>query len=303
MKKEYFCIALTALMFGSMEVACKLAGNGLEAFQLCFLRFTIGGLMILPVAFAEIKKRGRMPSARELGYCLICGIVGVTVSMVLFQLGVSNCNASSAAVIISTTPIFTMVFAHFILKDRMNSVSALVIALTVAAICFMIRPWDMQPGNTVEGFVFMILAAVFLGLYTVMGKKGISELGAFSFTSFSFLGGCAVLLIVILALHKPIVAGIGENWGLLLYVSIGVTGLGYLSYFTAIKLSDAVTGSTAFVLKMAVAPVIAMIVLHETIAWNVIVGIVAAATASVLNIYNKRRTGNEIPGDNFPAEG
>ena len=300
MKKVYVYILLTALMFGSMEVACKIAGNSLDAFQLCFLRFLIGGLILLPVALIDIKNNDDIKLTKSsLAYCALCGFVGITVSMVLFQLGVMYCNASTAAVIICMTPVFTMIFTKCIKRERFDGISVGIIVLTLGAIVMMIRPWEIQEGNTVQGFIFMILAAVFFALYSVMGKKGMAELGSFAFTSFSFLAGCAVLFVIMLILDKPIVAGISDNWALLLYVGIVVTGLGYYCYFSAIKYSDAVTGSMAFVLKIAIAPIIAVVTIHETLLWNTIAGMIIAISASGLNVYNnKRKERDELQGDN-----
>ncbi len=53
MKKAYIFVILTAFLFGTMEVACKLAGSELDPFQLTFLRFAIGGLILLPFAVAS----------------------------------------------------------------------------------------------------------------------------------------------------------------------------------------------------------------------------------------------------------
>ena len=57
MKKAYGFVVLTALLFSTMEVACKVAGNDLDPFQLTFLRFLIGGLILLPFGIAEMKKK------------------------------------------------------------------------------------------------------------------------------------------------------------------------------------------------------------------------------------------------------
>ena len=38
MKKAYGFVVLTAFLFGTMEVACKVAGNQLDPFQLTFIR-------------------------------------------------------------------------------------------------------------------------------------------------------------------------------------------------------------------------------------------------------------------------
>ena len=46
MKKAYIYVLITALLFGTMEVSCKIGGSDLDPFQLTFLRFLIGGLVL-----------------------------------------------------------------------------------------------------------------------------------------------------------------------------------------------------------------------------------------------------------------
>jgi drug/metabolite transporter (DMT)-like permease len=147
----------------------------------------------------------------------------------------------------------------------------------------------MQPGNTAIGIIFMLLAAFFFGWYTVAGKISVKKMGIMAQTSFSFILGSMVLLVVILIMGRPVFAGVPENWMAVAYVSIFVTGLGYFCYFKAIKHSDATTGSIAFFLKPAIAPVIAVIVLHEHIMWNTYIGIGLFLMASYMNIRGKRR--------------
>ena len=66
MKKAYGFVVLTAFLFGTMEVACKVAGNQLDPFQLTFIRFAIGGLILLPFATVELRKAKIRLTARDL---------------------------------------------------------------------------------------------------------------------------------------------------------------------------------------------------------------------------------------------
>ena len=209
--------------------------------------------------------------------------------MMFFQLGVSNSNASTASVLISINPLFTMVFAHFFTSEKLNRHKFIVLGFGLLGIIFMIRPWDVQEGNTVIGIVYMLLAAIFFGAYTIAGKVSAQKLGIMAQTSISFILGSFVLLIMMLIMGKPVVAGVADNLPLVIYISLFVTGLGYFSYFMAIKCSDAATGSLAFFLKPAIAPVMAVIFLHETILWNTYLGIGLILVGSYLNIrYQKK---------------
>lgn len=293
MKKAYFFVVLTAFLFGTMEVACKAAGNQLDSFQLTFLRFAIGGLILLPFAAAELKQNRIKLTAKDILILAGVGALGIPLSMVFFQLGVMNSNAATASVLICINPFFTMVFAHFFTEEKLNRNKFIVLAIGLAGLIFMIKPWNIQEGNTVIGIVYMLLAAVFFGAYTVAGKVSVQKMGIMAQTSISFILGSLILFIIILITGKPVVAGVTDSFILVLYVGIFVTGLGYYSYFMAIKNSDAATGSLAFFLKPAIAPVMAVIFLKETILWNTYIGIGLILAASYMNIRYQRKN-NEI---------
>ncbi|MHC1721653.1 MAG: DMT family transporter [Aminipila sp.] len=294
MKKVGVFIFLTAFLFGTMEVALKLAGTGLDAFQLTFLRFIIGGILLLPFAIKEIGKNQTKLGIKDFGYLLYLGIICIPVSMLFFQLGVMHSNASTASVIMCINPLFTMIFAHFMSDEKFNKKKLIVLMWGILGLIFMIRPWDIQEGNTPLGILFMLIAAATFGLYTVAGKNSIKKMGIMAQTSISFILGSLVLLIIMLGMKKPVLQGVVDNIAIVMYISIFVTGLGYYFYFSAIKNSDATTGSIAFFIKPAIAPVIAVIVLGDKLLWNTYIGIALILIASYLNIFNKKIEGKDI---------
>lgn len=139
------------------------------------------------------------------------------------------------------------------------------------------------------GMGLMIGAAFVFGLYTVAGKQAQRKIGLMAQTSISFLFGSGFLLVIMLILGRPVISGIPGNVPVILYAGIMVTGVGYFFYFKAIELADASTGAFAFFLKPAIAPIIAVIVLKETILWNTVVGIAFVLAASLLNILHQKR--------------
>lgn len=289
MKKAYYFVVLTALLFSTMEVACKVAGSDLDPFQLTFLRFLIGGLVLLPFGLSEMKRKGIRPEKMDMIKLLGVGTIGIPVSMVLFQVGIMNSNASTASVLFSINPLFTMVCAHLLTTEKVTRQRVTALMIGIIGLVFIIRPWDVQEGNTVFGTAMLLLAAITFGFYTVTGKMVSQKIGAVAQAAISFLLGSAVLLAVMLIVGKPVLDGVTDNFAIVLYTGIFVTGLGYYAYFTSIRLADATTGSFAFFLKPAIAPVIAVIVLKETILWNTFAGIGFILLASYMNIkYQKK---------------
>ena len=101
-----------------MEVAAKYTGGAFNSIQLTFLRFLIGGLMLLPFAISDLKKRGHSLTAGDLGYLLFLGVISISISMTLLQVSMIGINANLAAIIICTNPLFTMIFAHFVADGK-----------------------------------------------------------------------------------------------------------------------------------------------------------------------------------------
>ena len=289
MKKVYAYILITAFLFGSMEVACKIGGSSFDALQLTFLRFAIGGIILLPLAYNELKKRGYRLRREDILQLTAVGALGIPVSMVLFQMSIMASNASTVAVLICTSPFFTMIFAHIFTNEKLNGYKLTVLGVALLGVFFMLRPWDVQAGNTMKGMLMMLLSAFFFGAYTVAGKVCVEKMGLMAQTSLSFLLGSAILLVILLATGRPVTQGVADNIPIVLYVGIFVTGIGYYCYFKAIEMSDAATGSFAFFLKPAIAPVLARIFLGEVILWNTVLGIGLILIASLVNIVNQKR--------------
>ncbi len=293
MKKAYLFVIITALLFGTMEVSCKVGGASLDPFQLTFTRFVIGAAILLPFAIGHLRKHNIRLTARDHLSLAVAGVLGVTISMSLFQIAIMMCNASTVSVLFCVNPFFTMAFAHFMTNEKMNRHKAGVLFFALCGIVFMLRPWDVQEGNSVQGMALMILAAFIFGFYTVFSKQSQQRFGLMAQTSISFLYGSAVLLILLLVTGRPIIDGLSESIPIVIYTGVLVTGLGYFCYFKAIELSDAATGAFAFFIKPVIAPIIAVIVLHETILWNTVVGILLILTASIINIYYQRKKSYE----------
>ncbi|MGI6737610.1 MAG: DMT family transporter [Anaerovoracaceae bacterium] len=289
MKQVYGFVILTAFLFGTMEVSLKIAGGNLDSFQLTFLRFAISGLMLLPFGLAEIHSSGVRLIWKDFVWLLLVGCMGIPLSMLCFQLGVERSAASTASVLICMNPMFTMIIAYFFAGEPMTRAKTTCFFVGIIALIFMIRPWDLQAGNTPAGMILMVISAVTFSMYTVMSKKSVARMGVMAQTSLSFLMGSAVLLVIILLMGRPVLQGVVENKWLVLYIGICVTGIGYWSYFMAIKRSDASTGSIAFLIKPAIAPVMAVLILGEHLAWNSIIGIILLLTASFINLRENQR--------------
>src|SRR5665648_1287995 len=136
-KKVIIYIFLTAFLFGTMEVALKIAGSEMDSFQLTFLRFMIGGIFLIPFAVKENKKNMIRLDFKDFIWVLLLGVLCIPLSMLFFQLGIMKSNASTAAVLMSVSPLFTTIFAYIILKEKFSKPKVAGLLAGLTGICLL----------------------------------------------------------------------------------------------------------------------------------------------------------------------
>lgn len=296
MKKVVSYILLSAILFSTMEIALKIASSGFDPFQMSCIRFLIGGIIILPFAVKELKKRNVILRKEDYKYFTMLGIICIIVSMSFFQFAVEYTSAYVVAVVFCTNPMFTMIFAHFLTDEKLNKSKVIALGISIIGLIFILNPFHISLNNDFIGIILSAVSAVTFGLYSALGKKRIQKYGGLAQTSFSFIFGSIILLIILIIVKKPVLHGITENnILLLLYIGVAVTGIGYLAYFMAMEKANATTASLVFFVKPAIAPILAMIILKEIITWNVIVGIICILVGSYKNIdFNQIKSCNNL---------
>lgn len=296
MKRGYLYIAVTTLLFSSMEVALKLISGQFNPIQLNFSRFLIGGLVLIPFAMRELKKRGRKLDGKALGSFALLGLMGIAVSMSLYQLSVTRIQASVVGVLFSSNPVFVTLFAFLLLHETISKNQIAGLVLDVAGIVLIIQPWHLRLDAL--GVVYVLLATLLFALYGVCGKRQCARFGGIVVTCFVFLFGAAEMIALAGLTHIPALsAGLDTfasipfftgytltNLPIVLFIYIGVTGIGFTCYFLSMEVTSAQTTSLVFFFKPALAPLLAFLVLHEAIPGNMLSGIACILCGSLVSI-------------------
>lgn len=289
MKKGYVYIILSAVIFSTMEIVGKMIAIKINPYQLTFIRFLIGGLILLPFSIREIKTRKLILNIKDYMFFLFMGILCVAIGMTIFQAAVLYTKASTVAIVFSTNPMFTVPFAFLILKETITRRTIFSLFLSFIGILFILNP--LGHTSDYKGILLAVLSAIIFSLYSVIGKLRITKYGSFLSNCFTFLFGDLVLLICLLLFKVPIISGInGTNIVQLIYLGVVVTGFGYVFYFLAMKETSAIAASTVFFIKPALAPLLALLILHESLSINTLAGIFLILIGSYVSIMAKKRS-------------
>ena len=304
MKKSYsgyLYIVLCAIIFSTMEVMLKTVSGVFQPMQITDIRFLVGGILLIPFALRSLRQKGARFSAADIPYFAFTGFLCVAFSMVLYQMAITYTKASVVAVIFSCNPIFVALLAYLILHEEIHANHILALVLEAVAIVAIVNPFHTQLNMT--GVILSILAALMFSFYSVIGKKRAPKYGGIAVTCFSFLFGSVELLCILLLGRTAAVGGFFASIGLTIFVDVPLfsgipasalpallyicainSAAGFVCHMMAMEKASAREASLVFFLKPILAPIIALIFIHEEIPLNMILGIALFLIGSGISI-------------------
>lgn len=294
MKKGYVFIILTALLYSTQEIANKmLMKNHLDAFQITFIIFLIGAILLTPLAIRDLKAKNIKIKGKDCGYFAINAALCIPISMSLLSLAGKYTQASTSAVIFSANAVFTVPFAYLILKEKINKTTLISLIISIIGVVVIFNPSKIiqgaKGGTDLIGICLALGSAIAWSLFTVISKMKISKYGGYIFNCFVFYFGAAMVLAILIATGKPIFSGIDlQSMVVLLYMGIFIKAFGYIFYLGAIKLTSAVTASMVFLIKPALATILAVMILGEEIVPSMIIGIGLIIIGSYISFSAKK---------------
>jgi drug/metabolite transporter (DMT)-like permease len=232
------------------------------------------------------------------------GLLANTCYQATFIIGMARTRAGNAALIVSTTPLFTAVYGrirgheHFTRKGVLGLLLACVgIALIVIA-----GNKEVSLGETLPGDLLLLVATICWSLHTVGSKSLIQRYGSTKATALMMLTGTPVLLLICLpALFSqdwPRVRAVA--WSGLIFSSVFAIAVAYVIWNYGVRKQ----GSTRTAAFGYITPVIAMLV-----AWIVLnevptAGQVVGAGVIIFGLY-LTRAGTIVTSDRVvaPQEG
>ena len=287
MNKGYFYLTISILIFGPFEVISKLV-HGIDAIQLNFLRFLIGGLALLPFAMHDIRQRQVIIKPKDLLYMIGLGILYIPISMVFLQVAIQNTSASLSTFVFSSNPVFIAIFAAWLLSEKPNKFIICSIALEIIGLLFISNPFNDKFDIY---FLHLCFAAITFAFYNVLMRKTTGKFGNLVAFTIVVICGTIGLGMFCLFMGIPWFAGISTGNILpLLYLGVLGSGITFVSYYKGMELTSTNVGSIVFFFKPIQGTIYAIIILNERLTTGFIIGASLIVLGSVLMIYGKERT-------------
>lgn len=279
--KGYILLGITILIFSTLEVVSSTLKGLMNPLQLTFLRFLIGGAVLLPWV---IKKREKL-QPKDLLFFLCLGILNIFISMGSLQLSIDMGKASTAAILISSNPIFVLLFSSIILKEKVTYDRIICILLGIVGITLIIYKGNVG-GDTAASLTLAVIASLTFGLYTVLGKLKSEGISSITMICLSSIFGSLMYIPVLLWKSIPLFYIPQGAFMKILYLGVFLSGIAYITYMEALKILTASKGAMVFFLKPVVASILAVAFLGESLSIKTVAGMLLVLVGVSVNFIS-----------------
>lgn len=197
---------LACVLWGSAFAGAKIGFQYAKPIYLSGLRFTLAGLMLLPVIlYKKIDIRSALTHWR---FMLLFAFIQTFLQYGIFFMGLSRVPAAISSIVIGAGPLFVAIMAHFTLgNDKMTIRKMSAISLGVAGIAFI----SLSKGMTLDsdtgfyGGIGLLILSNLIGSSTniLVVRKKDYNISPYVLTSFANFTGGVMLLLASLVVEKP----------------------------------------------------------------------------------------------------
>ena len=181
-KKIYLILPIiSGILYGSSGIFVRtLTQNGIDATTLLFLRFSIAiPVMVIAILATDKKQLKIKLSDIKLLIITAMGIIGLNI---LYNIAMNTISLSIAAVLLSSDPVFVLIIAYLIFKEKITKSKVFSIILVLIGCILTTGLIEGNASNvTGIGIIGGIGAAIFWAIY-MMGSKKALENGLHTYT-------------------------------------------------------------------------------------------------------------------------
>jgi drug/metabolite transporter (DMT)-like permease len=217
---------------------------------LTFSTFKVAWRRIDPVAFTSIRfaamvaisgaallfARNRVRLRREdLPMIAASGLSGFFAYQMLFVLGLDRTTAVASAILVSTHPLFSVLFAWVLGQERPTRRQLIGIGAAFLGVAVFLRAWDAL-GTATWGDLLSLGAAAAFGAYGVINRPLTKRYPSRELMAYSLAigGGLVALLGLPEVMRQDWGAATGIDWLILLFATVGPVYLAYALWNWAI---------------------------------------------------------------------
>jgi drug/metabolite transporter (DMT)-like permease len=157
-------LAAMILIWGYSWVVMKIGLRHAHPFDFAALRVGLGAAFL----FAIVKLRHRPLALSSYRMVVLLGTLQVALFVTLTHFALLYAGPGKTSVLVFTMPFWMIIFAHFILRERMRGAQWLAVALAFAGLVLIVAPWEL---TSLAGSLLAIAGGAVWAISAVLSKK------------------------------------------------------------------------------------------------------------------------------------
>lgn len=269
-----------AAMWASTFTLFKIAWHDIDPVAFTAIRFA--AMFVFSVGLLAVSKNRVRPRREDVALLVASGLTGYFLYQMGFVLGLQRTSALASAILISTHPIFSVIFMRLARRERPTRNEALGVAIAFLGVALFLRFWSAF-GAARPGDLFSLGAAAAFGAYGVINQPLSQRYPSRVLMAYGLaVGGVLIALVGLPAmLHQDWTGVGGPAWTILVYAIVGPVYLAYMLWNWAIRRR----GIPRTVVYGFLVPVLggglAVVALHEPLRPEQVVGAVLVVAGLV----------------------
>jgi len=232
------CVFVWALAFPFIKIGLK----ELSFINLTIMRFLvvcitfITLLLIKTNSFSKLYKKDILP-------IFLLGFFGVIVYNLGLNYGEQLISPGAASLIIATIPVFIVIFAVILLRERIGLIKLLGIIISLCGVLIISALGTKEAVIRITYFyaaIAVLIAAIMGALYTIAGKKFLERYNGLSLTAYAILlGSLGLIPFISKSLFDEVAVLSINGWIAVLFLGLCSTVVGYVIWYVALKIKTA----------------------------------------------------------------
>lgn len=300
----HLLLFLVQILFASLAISGKIVLREFPAGTVVLFRVVGAAAVLLLVNLIWTRRWVRDPG--DLLALAVLGLLGIVVNQTLFLMGLARTTAINATILVTTIPIFTVLYSVLSRREPASPLKFAGIAVAGLGALYLIGPdrLSLAPDLAV-GNLLIVLAMFCYALYLVHSKALVMRLGPVTVSAyvmlFSALGtlplGLSGLATMDLAVVRP------ATWAWLAYIVVFPTIVAYfLNIWALRRVSPNLVAGYIYLQPIFTALVAPAVLEGERVTTRAAVAGLTIFVGLALVIYGEARQHRELPVESMPGE-
>lgn len=258
-------LTLAASVWGGMFVAVKIAVQYIPPIPLVWMRYIVAFVVLAAVVVYQ--RENLKIARRDIALLLSIGVIGHTISIVTQEYGTMFSSAQMGSVITSATPAFMLIFAAWLLKEKMTVRKIFSIVLATVGVILIAGVDSMDMSKQLGAFCSTV-AALTWALMSVLLKLIPSRYSPLQINFYAVL----TAIICLTPINLPAVSELPwdkilqpEIIGCVVYMGAISTSIAFLLWNKGLLLMEAGASGLFFFFQPIVGTFLGWLILDEQI--------------------------------------